>query len=75
MVYPQCLLIFFFKNRTYFTLGQLSQDTRKLSSQLFSLQVEWQSNGDQLLFTLRKLNDVKFAAVSGIMNLVLTLLD
>ena len=75
MVYPQCLLIFFFKNRTYFTLGQLSQDTRKLSSQLFSLQVEWQSNGDQLLFTLRKLNDVKFAAVSGIMNLVLILLD
>lgn len=68
-------ILIFFKNRTYFTLGQLSQDTRKLSSQLFSLQVEWQSNGDQLLFTLRKLNDVKFAAVSGIMNLVLTLLD
>ena len=68
-------ILIFFKNRTYFTLGQLSQDTRKLSSQLFSLQVEWQSNGDQLLFTLRKLNNVKFAAVSGIMNLVLTLLD
>eukprot|EP00111_Clytia_hemisphaerica_P003096 TCONS_00008787-protein len=48
------------------------RSTRQLTSKLFLLQIDWQSEGNNLLFSLRKLSDVKYSAVSAVMRHLLT---